>query len=122
FADFGSALESTRRWRAEVLPADVFRVSAEVQLDRVYASFIDAGSRLYAQTGRKQFAEQTFAAAEESRATSLRALWAGPDLTKRMPAEYWPTLADLYKAESQAVTSEADGSTAAIQGPRLKLA
>jgi CHAT domain-containing protein/tetratricopeptide (TPR) repeat protein len=122
FADFGAALESIRRWRAEVLPADVFRVSAEVELDRVYSSFIEAGSRLYAATGRKEFVEQAFAAAEESRAASLRALWAGPDLTKRMPGEYWQALADLYRAEAHAVREGADGNGAAIREQRLRLA
>lgn len=122
FADFGAALASARQWRAEVLPADAFRVSADVELDRVYSAYIEAGSRLYAQTGRKQFAEQTFEAAEEGRASSLRALWAGPDLTKTMPGEYWQALADLYKAESNAVRSEAAGNAAALRGAELKLA
>jgi tetratricopeptide (TPR) repeat protein len=89
FADFGAALKSARQWRAEVLPADAFRISTEVELNEVYSSFIEVGSRLYAQTGGTRFLEQTFAAAEESRASSLRALWAGRDLTKTLPGEYW---------------------------------
>jgi CHAT domain-containing protein len=122
FADFGAALASARQWRSEVLPADTFRVSSEVELDRVYSSYIEAGMRLYAQTGRKQFAALAFEAAEEGRAASLRALWAGPDLTKRLPEEYWQALADLYRAESSFVKAGAAGNPAAIRGAELKLA
>jgi tetratricopeptide (TPR) repeat protein len=122
FADFGASLGSARQWRAEVLPADAFRISSEVELDRVYSSYIEAGIRLYAQTGSKQFAEQTFEAAEEGRAASLRALWAGPDLAKRMPGEYWQALTDLYKAESNFVKGETAVNATAIRGAELKLA
>ena len=106
FADFGAALKSARQWRAEVLPADAFRISTEVKLHQVYSSFIEVGSRLYAQTGQKRFVEQTFAAAEESRAASLRALWAGRDLTKALPGEYWEALADLNKLEAGLVNGK----------------
>jgi CHAT domain-containing protein/tetratricopeptide (TPR) repeat protein len=106
FADFGAALQSARQWRAEVLPADAFRIGAEVELHEVYSSFIELGSRLYAQTGRTRLVEQTFAAAEESRAESLRALWAGRDLTKALPGEYWEALADLNKLESGLVNGK----------------
>ena len=100
FADFGAALKSARQWRAEVLPADAFRIGTEVKLQEVYSSFIEVGSRLYAQTGQTRFVEQTFAAAEESRAASLRALWVGRDLTTALPGEYWEALADLNKLEA----------------------
>ncbi len=123
FADFAAALECARRWRAEVLlPADVFRISTEVKLHDVYSSFIELGSRLYAQTGQKHFAEQTFAAAEESRAASLRALWAGPDLTRKLPAEYWEALADLYRAEGALIKAGPVADTAAVRRLRLKVA
>jgi CHAT domain-containing protein/tetratricopeptide (TPR) repeat protein len=122
FTDFGNALDCVRRWRAEVLPADAFRISSEVELQQVYSSYIETGSRLYEQTRRKRFAEETFAAAEESRAASLRALWAGSDLTKKLPNEYWETLADLYKAEGALVKGEPDGDATLIRRLRLKVA
>jgi tetratricopeptide (TPR) repeat protein len=121
FTDFGDALDCVRHWRAEVLPADSFRISSEVELQQVYSSYIEAGSRLYQQTGRKRFAEETFAAAEESRAASLRALWAGSDLTKKLPNEYWEALADLYKAEGALVKREPDGDAALVRQLRLRV-
>ena len=121
FADFGAALNSARQWRAEVLPADAFRVGTEVELHQVYSSFIELGSRLYAQTGEKRFVEQTFAAAEESRAASLRALWAGGDLTKALPDDYWEALADLNKLEAGLVNGKPDVDMPSVRRLRLKL-
>ena len=122
FADFGNALRSARRWRAEVLPADAFRISTEVELHEVYSSYIELGSRLYAQTGRRQFAEETFTAAEENRAASLRALWAGPDLTQRLPNEYWETLAHLFQAEAALIKAGPDADVATVRRLRLRTA
>jgi len=69
FTDFGNALDCVRRWRAEVLPADAFRISSEVELQQVYSLYIEAGS-LYELTRRKPFAEETLVVAEESPAAS----------------------------------------------------
>jgi CHAT domain-containing protein/tetratricopeptide (TPR) repeat protein len=106
FADFGAALKSARQWRAEVLPADTFRIGTEVQLQQVYSSFIEVGSRLYAQSRQTRYVEQAFAAAEESRAASLRALWVGRDLTTALPPEYWEALADLNRLEAGSVSGK----------------
>ena len=122
FTDFGNALDCVRRWRAEVLPADTFRISSEVELQQVYSSYIEAGSRLYEQTRQKQFAEETFAAAEESRAASLRALWVGSDLTRKLPDAYWEGLADLYKAEDALVKGTPDGDPGIVRRLRLRVA
>ena len=84
FIDFGNALDCVRRWRAEVLPADAFRISSEVELQQVYSSYIEVGSRLY------ELTRETLVVAEESPAASLR----------KLPNEYWEALADLYKAEA----------------------
>jgi CHAT domain-containing protein/tetratricopeptide (TPR) repeat protein len=121
FADFGAALKSATQWRAEVLPADAFRISTEVTLDQVYSSFVEVGSRLYAQTGQKRFVEQSFAAAEDGRAASLRALWAGRDLTKTLPAEYWEALADLNKLEAGLVSGKPAVDMPALRRLRLKV-
>jgi len=123
FADFGAALNWLRRWRAEVLPADAFRVSSEVALHDAFSAYIELASRLYRETGREHFAEQAFAVSEESRAASLRALRAESDsLTRILPAEYWETLARLHGAEADLVAGETAGDTAAVRELRLKLA
>ena len=122
FADFGSALESVRNWRAEVLPADVFRVSSEVEVHQIYSSYIEAGNRLYERTGEKRWVKQTFAAAEENRAASLRALWAGRDFAQSLPPEYWDALADLHKAEVALVKHETTKDDSVLRQLRLRIA
>lgn len=122
FTDFGNALRSTRRWRAQVLPADAFRVGTEVELHDVYSSYIELGSRLFAETGRKDFAEEVFTAAEENRAASLRALWAGPDLSQRLPNEYWETLARLFQAEAALIKGAHDTDLKTVRSLRLRAA
>jgi CHAT domain-containing protein/tetratricopeptide (TPR) repeat protein len=120
YRDFESSIKCLRQSRAEVLPADAFRVGTEVHLHDVYSSFIETGSRLYRQTGQRRYAEQTFAVAEESRAASLRALWAGSDLTKRLPQEYWQTLLDLQRAEVAQIRKQS-GAEEAVRRTQVTL-
>jgi tetratricopeptide (TPR) repeat protein len=120
FDDFRTALEYLGHWRAEVIPADTFRVSSEVDVAGVYSAFIEVASRLYEQSGRWRYAESALSAAEANRAASLRALWAGGDLISTLPMAYRETLAELRRAE-QALLTDA-GSAAAVQSLRLQLA
>jgi len=121
FADFGAALNWLRRWRAEVLPADAFRISSEVALHDVFSAYIELGSRLYGETGREHFAEQVFAVTEESRTASLRVLRAQSESVNQiLPAEYWETLSRLHSAEGALVAGET-ADTAAVRDLRLKL-
>jgi len=121
FADLAVALRMLRSWRAEVLPAEAFRISAGVELHQVYSDFIQVASALYRETGQERFAEQAFTAAEESRALSLRALWAGSDLTKELPREYWQTLSELQHAESDLLGNQPAAEPGVLQRLRLKL-
>jgi CHAT domain-containing protein len=118
--DFEAALKAVRQSRVEILPADAFRTSSEVRLHEVYSSFIETGRRLYMQTGERRYAEQTFAVAEESRAASLRALWAGPDLTARLHPEYFQTVLELQKAEV-AQLKESPGADEAARRAKVRL-
>jgi hypothetical protein len=86
----------------------------------LYSVFIEVAGRLYFQTGRGEFAEEAFAAAEENRAASLRELWAGTDLTKTMPDEYWAALAGLLAAETARVRGQPDD--AAAESSRIRVA
>ena len=119
YADFGAALQCLRNWRAEVLPADAFRVSSEVELHEVYSAYIELAARLYRQTGERRYATASFAAAEDSRAASLRTLWLESGLTKELPGDYRPTLSALQEAESAQPPTAS--SLAAIHRLRLKL-
>lgn len=104
YRDLSQALAWARRWKAEVLPADVFRVSSSVQLHQIYAAYLDAAMGLYRQTGRRSFAEDAFGGVEEIRAQSLRALrMQGDAWLANLPAAYWETLAQLQAAERAAL-------------------
>lgn len=98
--DFRRALDSARRWRPEVLPADPLRVSSETGLQEVYASLVEAGNRLYFLRGEPTLARETFEAAEENRAYSLRMLVAEPqEWRDKLPPEYGETLLRLRQVE-----------------------
>jgi CHAT domain-containing protein len=121
FSDFNMALKLARLARAEVLPADSFRIGKEVELQSVYSAFIEAGNLLYTQTHRKRYAELTFSAAEEIRAASLRALWLGPDLTKKLPNHYWESLAKFKAAELALVKGEPQDAAASVRQLHLEM-
>ena len=107
FEEFRAALDVTRQWRLEVLPADFTRVSSEVELNQIYSGFIETGSRLYFASGRETLAREMFEAAEENRAASLHALQALPgDWRERLPASYWELLARLHSAEVELLEAE----------------
>ncbi len=116
FRDFRTALDLARNWRLEVLPADFTRVASEVQLDRIYSSFIDAGNRLYFATGRQDLARETFRAAEEDRAASLHALQALPkDWREALPMAYWDALSKLHSAEVRLLREDSEALRAEMR-------
>ena len=75
--DFRKALRMARAFRWSAPAAEATRIGAESLLDEVSAAFVDAGNRLYEQTRNPRLIDQTFQAAEEDRAASLRALVSG---------------------------------------------
>ena len=120
YSDLAASIRNLKAWRREILPADAFRVSTEVEMHGIYSAFIDVAGRLYRQTGLMRYAEDSFAAAEDGRTASLRMLWATSDLPKQLPQEYWFVLADLQKAEAARLsTGTEDG---AVRSLRVKLA
>ena len=76
-----AALEDARealKWahilRANIVPDNNNRVGIEGVLDDTISVLIEAGNRVYLQTGDPKLARETFEAAEESRAESLEAM------------------------------------------------
>jgi len=108
YDDFVACVRSLRNWRTEVLPADTFRVSTEVEQHQVYSSLVDLAASLYRETGDRRFADESFSAMESERAGSLRLRWAHSDAPRRLPPEYWRTLADLKRAETDALRGRPD--------------
>ncbi len=106
-ADFRTGLNLARSWRAEVIPAAAVRVSMEVELQQLYSAFIDAANNLYSQTHESALVRESFEAAEENRAASLRALMADAgDWQRLLPEEYPQTLARLRAAEVSLLRQE----------------
>ena len=100
FSEFRTALDLARTWRLGVLPSDSTRVGSEGNLQQIYSSFIEAGNRLYFSIKKTELVRDTFRAAEENRAASLRALLAMPsDWRRALPPRYWEALAQLHSAE-----------------------
>jgi CHAT domain-containing protein len=103
FADFEEAQRFISLTRTDIVPADRDRVAMESGgLSRVPAGLVEAGNRLMRESGDVKYLERTFAAAEEDRLWSLRALAPSEnDWRSRLPAKYWDLLSQ-YQAIEQA--------------------
>lgn len=101
--DLRTSVRLGRAWRWSAVRDDAGRIGEEGWLDHVHAAFIEAGNRLYLQTGDPALLRETFEVLEENRASSLRLLHAAR--SGILPADYWETLAALQSAELRALGS-----------------
>jgi CHAT domain-containing protein len=101
--DLRVAVRLARAWRWSAPANDSGRVGTEGMLDQVYAALIEAGNRLYLATRDPALIRETFEAAEENRAGSLRALVAGPRTGSDLSPAYWELVLHLQRAEVQAL-------------------
>ena len=112
-ADLRVAVRLARadRWSA---PADdAARVGAEGVLDQVHSDLIEAANRLYIETRNPALVRETFEAAEENRANSLRQKVRAHQRQKDdLPPAYWEAVARLQRAE----TASLRGSDPAAEG------
>ncbi len=101
--DLRTAVRLARAWRWSAAADDAVRIGAEGWLDPVYGALVEAENRLYERSGDAALARQSFEAAEENRASSLRTLVEGRSAAaEEMPAAYWPAVAQLQSAEVKA--------------------
>jgi tetratricopeptide (TPR) repeat protein len=119
YTNLREAVEQVKNWRSETLPADAFRIRSEVETRSVYSDFIEAAGERCRKTRSEKPAEEAFEAAEDGRAASLRALWAGSDRPRQLPAEYWRTLAELQHAEADQIRGQSDDNRARRSRARL---
>jgi CHAT domain-containing protein/tetratricopeptide (TPR) repeat protein len=102
-SDLRTAVRLGRAWRWSAPLDDASRIGAEGWLDLVYSALIDAGNRLFQQTGNRSLVRETFEAVEENRANSLRQLVQGRmAAAEALPSSYWPAVARLQRAEVEA--------------------
>jgi CHAT domain-containing protein len=121
--DLRIALRLARGWRWSAPADDVARVGAENWLEKVHAALVDAGNRLYLENHDAALIRETFEAAEENRANSLRTLVArrSPDAAQ-LPPSYWEAISRLQRAEIQAVRSPEPPALDAAARVRAELA
>jgi len=103
--DLRVALRLAREWRWSAPPEDALRVGAEGWLARVHSAFVEAGNRLYLETHDPALIRETFEAAEENRASSLREMVRSrrSSVVSAFPPEWWEALAKLQQAEVRAL-------------------
>jgi CHAT domain-containing protein len=120
--DLRTALSRARAWRLDVVANDANRTSSEGTLAGLYELLIEAGNRLYLATHDRALIRETFEAAEENRAASLRALVPERnDWRKRLPAQYYELLARLQAAESANLHGGGEQASAALLHLRSEL-
>jgi CHAT domain-containing protein/tetratricopeptide (TPR) repeat protein len=99
-ADLRVAARLARAWRAGLPPSDAGRAGGEQMTEPVHASLARAAATLHFQTGRRDLLETSFEAVEENRGLGLRALLEeGAGRRRRLPPEYWETMARLQRCE-----------------------
>ncbi|HLK68707.1 MAG TPA: CHAT domain-containing tetratricopeptide repeat protein [Bryobacteraceae bacterium] len=113
-------LARTERWSAPA--AEATRIGAEGMLDQVHSDLIEAGNRLYIETRDPALIRETFDAAEENRANSLRQIVQGRhSATADLPPEYWELLTRLQRAEVTAIRSSDPAAQQAVSTARAEI-
>jgi CHAT domain-containing protein len=104
--DLRSGLASARKWRVDVVANDANRSGSEGALAELYQTLIQTGNRLYLKNHDPALIRETFDAAEENRAASLRALIPQQnDWRRKLPSRYYELLAKLQATEAAAMQS-----------------
>ena len=121
--DLRIALRLARAWRWSAPPDEASRIGNEGWLDQVYAAFIEAGNRLYLATGDGALIRETFEAAEENRASSLRALFEERQAQiAELPPSYWEAIAGLQRSEIAALRNGNPAAQQSVEAARAQLA
>jgi CHAT domain-containing protein/tetratricopeptide (TPR) repeat protein len=121
--DLRIARRLARGWRWNMAGSDAARVGAENWLEKVHDALVEAGNRRYLETHDPALIAETFEAAEENRASSLRALIARRATeTTNLPAAYWEVIGRLQRAEIAALRTGSPESLAAAASARAELA
>ena len=120
-ADLRVAMRLARAWRWSLPADDASHVGAEGILDRIYSRLVEAGNRLYLQTGDPALVRETFEAGEENRAMSLRMLVQDrQEAEADLPPAYWEAVARLQRAEVRALRGGAPGDGEEVGAARAE--
>lgn len=120
--DLRIAVRLARGWRWNGLRDDAARIGEENWLDKVHGALVEAGNRLYQESGDPALIRETFETLEENRADSLRALVQRSSTPlSGFPPAYWEAMARLQRAEVQAVRDSSQQSIDAAARCRAEL-
>ncbi|MBZ5580148.1 MAG: CHAT domain-containing protein [Acidobacteriia bacterium] len=120
--DLRIALRLARVWRRAAPADDTTRIGVEGKLDRLYSALVEAGNRLYGRTREPALLRETFAAEEENRAASLRALLNHPHgQDSSQPAAYGEAVTRLQLAEGAALRHQDTGGVTAARADLVRL-
>jgi CHAT domain-containing protein/tetratricopeptide (TPR) repeat protein len=119
--DLRTAVRLARAWRWSSPAEDAARIGAEGMLEQVHSALIETGNRMYFETGDPALIHETFEAAEENRASSLRWLLNGNTAPAGLPPSYWEAMLRLQHAEVRALRSRAPVDESAAAANRVEL-
>ena len=119
--DLRTAVRLARAWRRSAPPYDDARTGAEGLLDQVYSALVEAGNRLYLETGDPALIRETFEAAEENRASSLRELLFGRRAAAADVAASWEALDRLQREEAQALRTQDPHALDVVRATRAEI-
>jgi CHAT domain-containing protein len=119
--DLRTAVRLARAWRRSAPPYDDARTGAEGLLDQVYSALVEAGNRLYLETGDPALIRETFEAAEENRASSLQELLFGRRAASRDVAASWEALDRLQREEAQALRTQDPHAQDMVRATRAEI-
>jgi CHAT domain-containing protein len=98
--DLREARAQVAALRADMIPADQDRITMESGIREVLDGLVDAGNAVAGRTGDTRLLAETFDAAEQDRAWSLRALIpSGGDWRSKLPERYWEILAQYQRVQ-----------------------
>jgi len=118
--DLRVAVKLGRAWQWSAPPDQTARIGTEGWLDKVYSALIEAGNQLYLETANPRLARETFEAAEENRAASLR--WLAREANpEALPESFWEALNELQRAEVQALRLADAGARDALDSAHARL-
>jgi len=119
--DLRTAVRLARAWRRSVPPYDDARTGAEGMLNQVYSALVEAGNRLYLETGDPALIRETFEAAEENRTSSLRELLFGRRADAVDVAASGGALDRLQREEAQALRTQDPNALDMVRATRAEI-
>ncbi len=120
--DFRIAVRLARAERGSAPSADAARIGAEGMMEHALSDLVEAVNRLYFETHDPALIRETFEAAEENRANSLRQLAQRRQAqTEDLPPTYWEAMARLQRAEVAALRTKDDATRLEVSAARAEL-